>query len=125
MIAYASRTGNIRTILNKINAPSANIAVHTAMNEPFLLFTYTDGIGQVPAAVNQFMTENWQYCKGIIVSGNRNFGHDVFGRAGDILAKRYDVPLVRKLDLQGGKADYEAIEQFYAERVAICKHTSN
>lgn len=121
MIVYASRTGNIRAIIEKLNVPAVQLTAGLAMTEPFLIFTYTDGIGQVPSSVETFMQDNGHYCQGVIVSGNRNFGHDVFGRAGDILAKQYNVPLVRKLDLRGYQADYEAVEQFYFERVVACK----
>ena len=86
------------------------------MSEQFLLCTYTDGLGEVPAIVATFMKQNYIYCRGIVVSGNSNFGHHVFGRAGDQLAQQYGIPLVCKLDLRGFEHDYERITTFYQEQ---------
>ena len=109
MIAFASRTGNIRHIVNQLNIPNQEINEDIEIVEPYILFTYTDGLGQVPAKVEKFMQSNHSYCKGVIVSGNSNFGHNLFGRAGDILSSTYEVPLLHKLDLRGSIKDYEVI----------------
>ena len=113
MIVYATRTGNVRSVIAKLGLPAIALEQVTAMSEPFLLFTYTDGIGSVPRAVENFMQQHHTHCQGIIVSGNRNFGHAMFGRAGNLLAGYYNIPLIAKLDLRGTTADYETIQQFY------------
>ncbi len=113
MIAYTSRTGNIQFVLSKIEAETIELSPNLHVAKPFLLFTYTDGLGTVPAITEQFMVKNAANCKGVIVSGNRNFGHAHFGRAGDILASQYQIPLVRKLDLRGTAEDYAIIQSFY------------
>ena len=116
MIAFASRTGNVSYIVSKLNLPNVEITEGLIMEEPFLLCTYTDGLGEVPAIVATFMKHNHTYCKGIIVSGNSNFGHQIFGQAGDYLAKQYHIPLICKLDLRGYANDYERITKFYYEQ---------
>ena len=98
MIAYASRTGNVRYIVSKLALPAVDIADIGTITEPFLLFTYTDALGGVPQAVKQFMDRNGRYCHGVVVSGNSNFGHANFGGAGDAIAREWQVPLVRKLE---------------------------
>lgn len=113
MIVYASRTGNIRYIIQKLGLPAREIAEVDELNAPYLLFTYTDGLGSVPPIVDQFMTTYHNQCKGIIVSGNRNFGHAFFGRAGDLLAAKYGIPLVEKLELRGTPSNYETITKYY------------
>ena len=113
MIVYASRTGNVRSVIAKLGLPAIALEQAAAISEPFLLFTYTDGLGSVPLAVEQFMQQHHALCKGVIVSGNRNFGHAMFGRAGDFLAGYYNIPLIAKLDLRGTTADYETIQQYY------------
>lgn len=113
VIVYASRTGNVRSVIAKLELPAITIDQAPAISEPFILFTYTDGLGSVPRAVEDFMQQHHTLCKGIIVSGNRNFGHAMFGRAGDLLAGYYNIPLIAKLDLRGTLADYETIQQFY------------
>lgn len=113
MIIYASRTGNVRYIVQKLGLPATDLAEVGEIETPYLLFTYTDGLGSVPPTVDQFMTANHDQCKGIIVSGNRNFGHAFFGRAGDILAAQYGIPLIEKVEMRGTPANYEAIKDYY------------
>lgn len=115
MIVYASRTGNVRYIVSQLGLPSLELQPALNMNEPFLLFTYTDGIGSVPQMVEQFMADNGALCRGVIVSGNVNFGQHNFARAGDLIAQKYQVPLVRKIDLRGTTLDYSYIQSFYAQ----------
>lgn len=115
MIAFASRTGNIRYICAQINLPNIEIKEGLSIKAPFILATYTDGLGAIPSVVEQFMKKNYSHCFGIIVSGNRNFGA-MFGAAGDLLAKQYDIPLICKIDLRGQQRDYARIEQFINEK---------
>lgn len=117
MIAYASRTGNVRHIVSKLNAESIEIVEGLQLDKPYLLITYTDGLGDIPAKVARFLKQNETFCKGVVVSGNSNFGHNVFGGAGEKISDLYQIPLIRKLDLRGYQADYEAIQQFYETRV--------
>ncbi|QCR34107.1 class Ib ribonucleoside-diphosphate reductase assembly flavoprotein NrdI [Lysinibacillus sp. SGAir0095] len=117
MIAYASRTGNVRYIASKIQGEAVEIKEGLQLDKPFLLITYTDGLGDIPLKVAQFLERNGAFCKGVVVSGNSNFGHHVFGGAGEKIASSYRIPLVRKLDLRGYQEDYNAIQQFYEKRV--------
>lgn len=117
MIVYASRTGNVRSVVSKLSKESIEISDELQVSEPYLLFTYTDGLGDVPSKVARFLEQNREFCKGVVVSGNSNFGTKLFGAAGDKIASTYQVPLVRKLDLRGYQADYEAIQTFYETRV--------
>ncbi len=115
MIAFASRTGNVRYIVSRLQLPAIEIAEDIKLAKPFLLFTYTDGFGDVPRSVARFMERCGKLCEGIIVSGNSNFGHRVFGAAGDALARQWQVPLVRKVDMRGFAEDYEAIRRYYEQ----------
>lgn len=117
MIAYLSRTGNVRYIVSKLKADSIEISEELSLEKPFLLITYTDGLGDIPPLVARFLESNAVNCKGVIVSGNSNFGHKLFGGAGDKIAEAYHIPIVRKIDLRGYQADYEAIQKFYETRV--------
>lgn len=117
MIAFASRTGNVRYIINKIGLPHTEITKELKLHEPFLLFTYTDGLGSVPQVVDEFMQKNHKHCKGVIASGNSNFGHDVFCQSADKLSKQYRIPIVRKIELRGFAKDYEAIIDYYNKMI--------
>jgi len=117
VIAFASRTGNVRHIVRRLRLPAVEIDEHTALRQPFLLITYTDKLGEVPEAVSRFMARNGAYCRGVAVSGNRNFGPHNFGRAGDIIAGQWRIPLIRKMELRGFPGDYEAIRRFHEAHI--------
>lgn len=113
MIAFASRTGNVRSVIQKLTLPNIEITPNLILREPFILFTYTDGLGAIPEVVAQFLTENYSFCKGVIASGNSNFGHQRFCGAADEISVKYAIPIVRKIELRGFKQDYEAILEYY------------
>lgn len=113
MIVFASRTGNVEYIVNQLGLPSIKITKDLIMNEPFIIFTYTDKLGEVPDVVSEFLKENHVRCKGVIASGNSNFGHHLFCKSGDTIAEQYDVPLICKIDLRGRKKDFQTIQKFY------------
>jgi len=114
MIIYTSRTGNVRYIVSKlIGIKSLEIDNVQVVDCDYILFTYTDGLGKVPLKVESFMKKHQQYCKGVICSGNSNFGEDLFCRAGDILSNQYDIPLISKVDLRGFEKDYNYIIDQY------------
>ena len=117
MIVFASRTGNVRYIASKLIGVKLEITEGLILHQPYLLMTYTDRLGEIPEIVGRFLETNAQRCKGVVVSGNRNFGQYNFGAAGDKIAKLYNIPLVRKIDLRGYQADYEAVQRFYEKRV--------
>lgn len=113
MIVYASRTGNVEWIVEQLKLPHKKIHPDLEVQEPYLLITYTDGLGTIPKQVEAFLKKNVSSCKGVVVSGNTNFGHHNFGGAGDKISSQYHIPLVHKIDLRGSKKDYEIIKNFY------------
>ena len=115
MIYYASRTGNVRKIIGRLALPNKEIQAGVHVSEPFLLFTYTDGLGAVPELVKAFMSQHHKQCKGIIASGNSNFGINNFCGAADKLSRHYGIPIVRKIELYGFSGDDEAIKIYYEQ----------
>ena len=116
MIAFASRTGNVRYIVSKLQLPSFEITSELMVHHPFIIFTYTDGLGDIPSVVERFMEKNHNYCRGIIASGNSNFGHHVFCDAANKLSNAYKIPIIRKIELRGFQHDYDAIRDFYSKQ---------
>ena len=54
-IAYASRTGNVESIVQSLGISSVFIENgNETMDTDYVLFTYTDGYGDVPAEVETF-----------------------------------------------------------------------
>jgi len=118
LIVYASRTGNVRHIVSKLDTDgSYSLEEMPVAERPFLLVTYTDMLGQVPQPVLMYMLKNHAYCVGVVASGNNNFGHANFAKSADILSIKFNIPIVRKLDLRGSSHDYLAIQEFYNEKV--------
>lgn len=116
MIVYASRTGNVRFIVDKLGLPSVEITNGLLVKEPFFIMTYTDGLGTTPEVVENFMKNNAHYCKGVIASGNSNFGHAVFCKSADNISQKYNVPVIRKIELRGFQHDYNAILDAYLKQ---------
>lgn len=113
MIAYASRTGNVKYVVDKLKLPSVNIKDVEVVEYPFILFTYTDGLGLIPPLVEEFLLVNHSKCVGIIASGNKNFGNNNFCGSADKINYKYGIPIIRKLDLRGQPSDYDYIIEEY------------
>lgn len=83
---------------------------------PFVLIcpTYSDGEGRgaVPKQVIRVLNdaETRSHLRGVIASGNRNFGA-TFALAGRIIAAKCDVPLLARFELAGTDGDVARIRQ--------------
>ncbi|MDP5274182.1 class Ib ribonucleoside-diphosphate reductase assembly flavoprotein NrdI [Chengkuizengella axinellae] len=109
-IVYASKTGNVKRFINKINISSVQLHSELIMDEPFILVTYTTGFGQVPEEVEQFLKFNHNQMVGVVASGNRNWGSN-FGKSADIISNQYGVPTLHKFELSGTTRDLEVFKE--------------
>lgn len=81
---------------------------------PYILVTPTYGDpnkkGMVPHQVRKFLkeAENLHTLSGVIAGGNMNFGHE-YGMAGDIISRRFHIPLLYKFELAGTDQDVEKV----------------
>lgn len=110
LIAYDSKTGNVRRFINKLKMPAVQIEEHMTIDEPYVLVTYTTGFGQIPEKVSSFLEKNHSRLKGIAASGNKNWG-ELYAHSADLIAERYNVPVVGKFELSGTYGDVERIKQ--------------
>ncbi|MGM9952894.1 MAG: class Ib ribonucleoside-diphosphate reductase assembly flavoprotein NrdI [Intestinibaculum porci] len=114
-VVFASRTGNVESIVNKLGVDdlmqieSGNEEVH----EDYILFTYTDGYGDVPVEVDDFLSGNAEHLKGVVVSGDTSYG-EAYGGAGDAIAKQYNVPLLYKVENEGTDEDIAEMKKVIA-----------
>lgn len=118
MILFASRTGNIRHVVEKLHELDSSIRSKdidevSEVKEPFYLFTYTDLFGEVPKPVKEFMALHHTFCVGIIGSGNTNWGHANFCGGARKLSNLYRIPIIDKLDVRGDESNYEHIIKRY------------
>ena len=74
--------------------------------------------GAVPKQVIKFLNDshNRSLCRGVISSGNTNFG-EAYCLAGDIIASKLNVPLLYRYELLGTPTDVvrvkEGLEDFW------------
>lgn len=91
-------------------------------SEPYVLVLPTYGGGPetkaVPKQVIKFLREetNRELLRGVIAGGNTNFG-EAYGIAGDMIARKLNVPLLYKFELFGTPEDVttvkEGLEKFW------------
>ncbi len=119
-IVYDSKTGNVKRFIQKLTHKGVQIDESLVINEPYILVTYTTGIGQVPPRVSQFLDRNHAYLRGVAASGNRNWGQS-FARSADVIASQYGVPVVCKFEMSGSLQDVyqfqEKVKQIEAYRI--------
>ncbi|PJM73392.1 class Ib ribonucleoside-diphosphate reductase assembly flavoprotein NrdI [Bifidobacterium primatium] len=85
-----------------------------AVREPYVLMTPTYGGGSiakaVPVQVKRFLNDpaNRRFIRGVIASGNTNFG-EAYGVAGDVIAAKCHVPFLYRFELMGTPEDRERV----------------
>lgn len=111
-IAYASRTGNVQSIVNQLGVDDAICIAsgNETIDSDYVLFTYTDGYGDVPAEVETFLIANSMKLRGVVVSGDTGYG-EAYCLAGDKIAEQYDVACLYKVENDGTAADIAAIQE--------------
>ena len=108
-VAYASRTGNVESIVDRLGLDALRIDDGSeTIDEDFVVMTYTDGFGEVPAEVESFLAVNSANLKGVIVSGDTSYG-EAFCGAGDVIADTYGVPCLLKVENDGTEEDLAQI----------------
>jgi protein involved in ribonucleotide reduction len=123
-LAYASMTGNVKRFIEKLDFPNKKIEKDSflCVNKPFVIVTYTTGFGDIPKEVEQFLRYdyNWRYLKGVVGSGNRNWGDSFCGGA-EKIASQYKVPLLHKFELSGFDSDVNIVSHKIRELEGMIK----
>ena len=102
-LVYASRTGNVKKAADRLMAPdSVRILTGTeTVNEDYILMTYTDGRGAIPAIVDLFLQSNAALCRGAAVFGNSDRHPDTFCGAADQIEAKYQIPIIGRMEYDG------------------------
>ncbi|PPE06811.1 class Ib ribonucleoside-diphosphate reductase assembly flavoprotein NrdI [Mesoplasma corruscae] len=130
VVYFSSKSNNTHRFIQKLNFLNSRIPYELeekiSVNSDYVLITptYSGGddaaSGAVPKQVIQFLNDpdNRKYCRGVIASGNTNFG-DSFAIAGPILSKKLQVPLLFQFELLGTfdeiKQIQEILERFWGK----------
>jgi len=109
--AFASRTGNVQSIIDRLGIDALQIVDGSEdIDEEFIIFTYTDGFGDTPMEVEDFLAANGDLVKGVVVSGDTGYG-EAYCQAGDNIAEAYNVPVLYKVENDGTDEDIDAIKE--------------
>lgn len=110
MVCY-SLGGNTRRFAERLGLPVQylSLAGQLEPDGPFVLLTPTYG-GKPPAPVRRFLSEprTRQLLRGVVCSGNRNFGAD-YAIAGDQIATECGVPHLHSFELSGMDEDVHVV----------------
>lgn len=107
LLAYDSLTGNVRRLAQELAGQlgAEVMDVRTQMpGREYLLLTYTFGTGQVPDSTRTFLDQHGHLLRGVVSSGSYHWGQH-FARAADVIAARYGVPIVAKINKGGTATD--------------------
>lgn len=112
LVYFSSKTENTHRFVHKLDLPAVRILANNIpeVYEPFILIFPSYGGGEakgsVPLPVIKFLNNenNRKWIRGVIGSGNTNFG-DMYCYGGKVVAKKCDVPLLYKFELMGNEED--------------------
>ncbi len=100
--------------MERLGRPATRILGETRVSEPYVLITpsYSDGEGRgaVAKPVIRFLNEHKGLIRGVIGSGNRNFGEH-YALAAKIVAAKCNVPLLYTFELAGTDEDVVRVNQ--------------
>lgn len=111
-IVFYSLTGQVRRFIKKLDITDTielkKNQESPLMAEDFILIipTYEDGL----EFLDQFVSKNHHYLKGIIGSGNRNFGPE-FCHVARRYAKTYDIPIWHEFEFNGTPEDVTTVKE--------------
>jgi protein involved in ribonucleotide reduction len=130
IVYFSSTTRNTDRFVRKLGRPAARIPLRRqdpalTVDEPFVLICPTYGGGAsitgadsrpVPKQVIRFLNDpsNRALLRGVIASGNLNFGED-FCRAGDVIAAKCGVPYLYRFELMGTPTDVARVNEGLSE----------
>ena len=130
LVYFSSTSENTHRFVSKLGFPTARIPLRRTeppltVDEEYVLVVPTYGGGSVKGAVPKqviaFLNnpDNRALCRGVIASGNTNFGQ-AYCLAGDIIASKLGVPFLYRYELLSTPTDVarvkEGLENFWQTR---------
>lgn len=121
LVYFSSVSGNTKRFVEKLGRPAIRIPLYAheeplVVTEPYVLLVPTYGGGPqtraVPKQVIKFLNEerNRELIRGVMASGNMNFGSG-FAIAGDIIARKCQVPFLYRFEVFGTPDDVTAVQR--------------
>lgn len=131
LVYFSSKSGNTQRFIEKVGFPALRVPLSVKdpalqLDRPYILVcpTYAgdDGSGAVPKQVIKFLNseQNRSWLKGVIASGNRNFGQ-YYAYAGTVISQKCKVPYLYRFELTGTLEDVRAVQngvlQFWDQNI--------
>lgn len=120
VVYFSSVSENTRRFVERLDVPATRIPLHWQdgfqVDEEYVLIVPTYGGGEhkgaVPKQVIKFLNDphNRALIRGVIASGNTNFGTG-YCLAGEIIAAKCQVPLLYRYELLGTAQDVERVRE--------------
>ena len=123
---FSSASENTARFIKNCHLPEAGLNVYRiplrpkdgplVVDEPFVIVVPTYGGGDIskalPPQVRRFLNDrgNRRLLRGVIASGNTNFG-DAFCAAGDVIAAKCHVPFLYSFELTGTPEDMRKVRE--------------
>ena len=126
VVYFSSVSENTARFIKNCRLPEAGLNVYRiplrpkddplVVDEPFVIVVPTYGGGDIskalPPQVRRFLNDrgNRRLLRGVIASGNTNFG-DAFCAAGDVIAAKCHVPFLYSFELTGTPEDMRKVRE--------------
>ncbi|MEU3708604.1 class Ib ribonucleoside-diphosphate reductase assembly flavoprotein NrdI [Streptomyces catenulae] len=122
LVYFSSVSENTKRFVARLGLPAARIPLHPQrepmpqVTEPYVLIVPTYGGGErsgaVPRQVIRFLNDpaNRALLRGVIASGNTNFGAD-YCLAGRVISAKCGVPELYRFELLGTDRDVRAVRE--------------
>ncbi|EPZ2457146.1 class Ib ribonucleoside-diphosphate reductase assembly flavoprotein NrdI [Citrobacter youngae] len=126
LVYFSSSSENTHRFMQRLGLPAIRIPLNEReriqVDEPYILIVPSYGgggggtAGAVPRQVIRFLNDphNRALIRGVIASGNRNFG-DAYGRAGDVISQKCGVPWLYRFELMGTQSDIDNVRKGVSE----------
>lgn len=128
LVYFSSVSENTHRFVQKLKLPAIRIPLQgrIEVDQPYVLVLPTYGGGHrrpdvsdaryVPKQVIAFLNNehNRSLLRGVIAAGNTNFGKE-FCYAGDVIARKCEVPYLYRFELMGTDADVQAVRAGLAD----------
>lgn len=122
LVYFSSVSENTKRFVEKLGLSATRIPLHPhragmpEVTEPYVLIVPTYGGGEragaVPKQVIRFLNipANRALLRGVIASGNTNFGED-YCLAGRVISAKCEVPELYRFELLGTERDVRAVRE--------------